>query len=56
MEGVVTEELEHGGRMVEFHYDGIFLEILEELGEMPLPPYIKENWMIKNVIKLFIQK
>lgn len=39
----ITEELEHGGRMVEFHYDGIFLEILEALGEMPLPPYIKEK-------------
>ena len=40
---IVTEELEHGGRMVEFRYDGIFLEILESLGEMPLPPYIKEK-------------
>lgn len=39
----VTEELEHGGRMIKFHYDGIFSEILEELGEMPLPPYIKEK-------------
>lgn len=39
----VTEELEHGGRMIKFHYNGIFLEILEELGEMPLPPYIKEK-------------
>ncbi|KRN75066.1 hypothetical protein IV73_GL000826 [Weissella kandleri] len=39
----VVEELEHGGRMVEFHYDGIFLEVLESLGEMPLPPYIKEK-------------
>ena len=39
----VTEELEHGGRMIEFHYDGIFLEILDQLGEMPLPPYIKEK-------------
>lgn len=39
----VTEELEHGGRMIEFHYDGIFLEILEKLGETPLPPYIKEK-------------
>lgn len=38
---VVTAELEHGGRMIEFHYSGIFLEILERLGEMPLPPYIK---------------
>lgn len=39
----VTEELEHGGRMVRFDYDGIFMEVLEALGEMPLPPYIKEK-------------
>lgn len=39
----VKEELEHGGRIVEFTYDGIFLEVLESLGEMPLPPYIKEK-------------
>lgn len=39
----VTEELEHGGRIVTFKYEGIFLEILESLGEMPLPPYIKER-------------
>lgn len=39
----VTEELEHGGRMIEFHYDDIFMEILDQLGEMPLPPYIKEK-------------
>jgi S-adenosylmethionine:tRNA ribosyltransferase-isomerase len=41
LKAVVTEELEHGGRMIEFHYDGIFMEILEQLGETPLPPYIK---------------
>ena len=40
---MVKEELEHGGRIIEFKYDGIFLEILESLGEMPLPPYIKER-------------
>lgn len=39
----VKEELEHGGRIVEFQYEGIFLEKLESLGEMPLPPYIKER-------------
>ena len=39
----VTEKLDSGGRMVEFSYDGIFLEILEDLGEMPLPPYITET-------------
>lgn len=32
---------EDGNRIVEFHYDGIFLEVLERLGKMPLPPYIK---------------
>ena len=37
----VTETLEGGNRLVRFHYDGIFLELLEQLGKMPLPPYIK---------------
>ncbi|MFC1287104.1 tRNA preQ1(34) S-adenosylmethionine ribosyltransferase-isomerase QueA [Bacillus paralicheniformis] len=40
---VCTEELEHGGRKIEFRYEGIFYEVLESLGEMPLPPYIKEQ-------------
>ena len=39
----VVEELEHGGRIVRFGYEGIFLEVLESLGEMPLPPYIHEK-------------
>lgn len=39
----IIQELEHGGRIVEFAYDGIFLEVLESLGEMPLPPYIHEK-------------
>ena len=39
----VVEELEQGGRIVEFNYEGIFLEVLESLGEMPLPPYIHEK-------------
>ncbi|KKE80537.1 tRNA preQ1(34) S-adenosylmethionine ribosyltransferase-isomerase QueA [Bacilli bacterium] len=34
---------EHGGRILEFSYDGIFYEVLDQLGEMPLPPYIKEQ-------------
>ena len=37
----VREVKEDGNRIVEFHYDGIFLEVLERLGKMPLPPYIK---------------
>ena len=39
----VVEELEGGNRLVRFDYDGIFLEVLERLGKMPLPPYIKEE-------------
>lgn len=34
---------EHGGRILQFVYEGIFYEVLDELGEMPLPPYIKEQ-------------
>lgn len=36
-------ELDHGGRIFKFIYDGIFYEILDQLGEMPLPPYIREK-------------
>lgn len=43
LKAVVKEELDHGGRIIDFTYDGIFLEVLESLGEMPLPPYIKER-------------
>ena len=39
----VVDELDHGGRIVRFAYEGIFLEVLESLGEMPLPPYIHEK-------------
>ncbi len=34
---------EHGGRILEFQYEGIFYEVLDDLGEMPLPPYIRER-------------
>ena len=37
----VKKVQEDGNRVVEFHYEGIFLEVLERLGKMPLPPYIK---------------
>ena len=41
LSATVVEVKEDGNRVVEFHYDGIFLEVLERLGKMPLPPYIK---------------
>ncbi len=39
----VTEVLEDGGRIVHFEYDGVFFNILDKIGQMPLPPYIKEK-------------
>ena len=39
----VVEELPGGNRLVRFDYEGIFLEVLDRLGKMPLPPYIKEE-------------
>ena len=41
--GEVVGEVEGGNRLVRFTYQGIFLEVLERLGRMPLPPYIKEE-------------
>ena len=39
----IAEVLQDGNRLVRFDYNGIFLEVLERLGKMPLPPYIKEE-------------
>lgn len=43
LSATVVSEGDHGGRIIEFSYEGVFLEILESLGQMPLPPYIKER-------------
>ena len=43
LKATCTGILEHGGRTFKFEYDGIFYEILDKLGEMPLPPYIREK-------------
>ena len=40
---IVTGETDGGNRLIRFKYDGIFLEVLERLGKMPLPPYITEE-------------
>ena len=55
----IEAELEDGKRAVRFHYQGIFLEILEQLGRMPLPPYIKaelQDREIRNDTRPFTQK
>ena len=44
----VVGEIEGGNRLVRFDYEGIFLEVLEHLGKMPLPPYIKEELQDKE--------
>jgi S-adenosylmethionine:tRNA ribosyltransferase-isomerase len=43
LKATVEEVVEGGNRIVKFDYEGIFLEVLERLGKMPLPPYIKEE-------------
>lgn len=43
LKATCVKELDHGGRIVKFSYEGIFYEVLDELGSMPLPPYIKEQ-------------
>ena len=43
LRGTVIGEVEGGNRLIRFSYDGIFLEILDKLGSMPLPPYIHEK-------------
>jgi len=48
LKGTVIREVEDGNRLVQFSYEGIFEEILDKLGEMPLPPYIKHKLKDKN--------
>ncbi len=48
LEGSIVDVLEDGNRIIEFVYDGIFEEILDKLGEMPLPPYIYEKLQDKD--------
>lgn len=43
LSAICVGEKDHGGRLFTFRYEGIFYEVLEALGEMPLPPYIKEQ-------------
>lgn len=46
--GEVVDIVDEGNRLIQFHYDGIFEEILDQLGEMPLPPYITHKLKDKN--------
>jgi len=48
LEAEVLETVEEGNRLIRFYYDGIFEEVLDRLGEMPLPPYITHKLQDKN--------
>ncbi len=48
LSGEITDMLEDGNRLVKFTYQGIFEEILDQLGQMPLPPYITHELVDKN--------
>ena len=46
--GTVVDTVDDGNRLIQFHYKGIFEEILDQLGQMPLPPYITHQLKDKN--------
>lgn len=48
LKGEIIDIVDEGNRLIQFHYDGIFEEILDQLGEMPLPPYITHKLKDKN--------
>ncbi|MBF1014103.1 MAG: tRNA preQ1(34) S-adenosylmethionine ribosyltransferase-isomerase QueA [Lachnospiraceae bacterium] len=52
----VLEVVEEGNRLVKFHYEGIFEEILDSLGEMPLPPYITHKLEDKEMYQTVYAK
>lgn len=48
LKGEILDVAEEGNRLIRFHYEGIFEEVLDQLGEMPLPPYITHKLQDKN--------
>lgn len=48
LKGTVVDVVEEGNRLIQFSYEGIFEEILDQLGQMPLPPYITHQLQDKN--------
>lgn len=48
LKGEIIDTIEDGSRLIKFHYEGIFEQILDQLGQMPLPPYITHQLQDKN--------
>ena len=55
LKGEVLEVVEEGNRLIHFEYEGIFEEILDQLGQMPLPPYITHSWRTRIVTRPCMQ-
>ena len=53
--GEVIDVVEEGNRLIQFSYEGIFEEILDRLGQMPLPPYITHRLKDKTAIRRYMQ-
>ena len=54
--GTVVDIVDEGNRLIQFSYEGIFEEVLDKLGEMPLPPYITHiSFRIRTVIRPYMQ-
>ena len=56
LKATILDILEGGNRLVEFEYEGIFEEVLDQLGEMPLPPYITHKLKDKNMYQTVYAK
>lgn len=56
LKGKVIDVVDEGNRLIQFEYDGIFEEILDKLGQMPLPPYITHQLRIRTVIRLYMPR
>ena len=52
--GEIVDMLEEGNRLVQFTYQGIFEEILDQLGQMPLPPILPMSWRIRTDIRRYM--
>ena len=55
LKGTVIDVVEEGNRLIQFSYEGIFEEILDQLGQMPLPPYITHRLQDKNRYRRFMR-
>ena len=56
LKGEIIDIVDEGNRLIQFHYEGIFEEILDQLGEMPLPPYITHKLKDKNRYQTVYEK